>query len=131
MKRYLLPKGRFSRTQYWICIAIFFAACALAGLLCDQFSPPDWLKITISYPLVLPAGYVLFIGQIRRWHDRDKTAWWLLINLIPILGWLWSSIELGFLPGMKGGNRFGPDPLREKVMKANEGNHIDEPNPTA
>lgn len=50
-------------------------------------------------------------GQAKRWHDRDKSGWWVLIALIPLIGPIWSLIELGFLPGTAGPNRFGPDPL--------------------
>ncbi|OAD23398.1 membrane protein containing DUF805 [Candidatus Thiomargarita nelsonii] len=49
--------------------------------------------------------------QVKRWHDRNKSGWWVLINLIPIIGWIWALIEVGFLPGTKGNNRFGSDPL--------------------
>lgn len=47
----------------------------------------------------------------KRWHDRDKSGWWSLIVLIPIIGGLWMLIELGFLRGTDGPNRFGPDPI--------------------
>ena len=49
--------------------------------------------------------------SIKRWHDRDKTGWWVLINLVPFIGTLWTLIECGFLAGTRGENRFGPDPL--------------------
>jgi len=49
--------------------------------------------------------------QAKRWHDRDKSAWWVLINLIPVIGFLWSIIENGFLQGTPGPNRFGVQPL--------------------
>ena len=49
----------------------------------------------------------------KRWHDRDKSGWWTLIGLVPIIGGLWMLIELGFLRGTEGPNRFGPDPIGE------------------
>ena len=49
--------------------------------------------------------------SIKRWHDRNKAGWWLLILLVPVLG-IWNLIECGFLPGTPGTNRFGPDPRR-------------------
>jgi uncharacterized membrane protein YhaH (DUF805 family) len=48
--------------------------------------------------------------NVRRWHDRNKSGWMVLINLIPIVGGLWSFLELGFLPGTKWVNEYGPDP---------------------
>ncbi len=47
---------------------------------------------------------------VKRWHDRDKSGWWVLINLIPIIGWFWTLIECGFLDGTVGPNKYGPDP---------------------
>jgi len=46
----------------------------------------------------------------KRWHDLNKSGWWSLINLIPIVGQIWLFIELGFLKGTPGSNRFGEDP---------------------
>jgi uncharacterized membrane protein YhaH (DUF805 family) len=62
------------------------------------------------------AGLVLslwggIVGQIKRWHDRDKSGWFVLVNLIPFVGPIWVLVELGFLRGTAGPNRFGPDPL--------------------
>ena len=48
------------------------------------------------------------IVYIKRFHDRDKSGWWVLIGLIPIIGAIWLLIELGFLKGTDGPNRFGP-----------------------
>lgn len=53
---------------------------------------------------IIPAVLV----YIKRWHDRDKSGWWMLIMLLPIIDAIWALIELGFLPGTPGPNRFGP-----------------------
>lgn len=87
--------------------------------------------------VVLLAGTAV---TVRRLHDRDKAWWWilvfvcapdLLLTLAQILDEgemanasvlfviqfaalalaVWGSIELGFLRGTAGANRFGPDPL--------------------
>lgn len=49
----------------------------------------------------------------KRWHDRDKSGWWSLILLVPIIGFFWVLIECGFLRGTEGPNRFGPDPVAD------------------
>ncbi len=49
--------------------------------------------------------------SVKRWHDRDKSGWWVLIGLVPLIGGLWALIETGFLPGTEGDNQYGPDPL--------------------
>jgi uncharacterized membrane protein YhaH (DUF805 family) len=48
--------------------------------------------------------------QVKRWHDRDKTAWMVLINFIPIVGFFWTLIECGLMDGTPGPNRYGPSP---------------------
>jgi uncharacterized membrane protein YhaH (DUF805 family) len=50
----------------------------------------------------------IIIVYIKRFHDRDKSGWWVLIGLIPVIGAIWLLIELGFLKGTPGPNRFGP-----------------------
>lgn len=59
---------------------------------------------------VLQVWISLAIG-VKRYHDRDRKGWWLLIVLIPVIGSLWLFVVLGFLKGTEGANRFGPDPL--------------------
>ena len=63
---------------------------------------------TLVFVLFLWVGLAV---QIKRWHDRDKSGWWALLNLVPLIGTLWILIECGFLRGTYGANRFGPDPL--------------------
>jgi uncharacterized membrane protein YhaH (DUF805 family) len=66
------------------------------------------LIITIAYVVV-----TLWIGlaiAIKRWHDRDKGAVWVLIALIPFVGAIWTLVECGFMDGTAGPNRFGPSP---------------------
>ncbi|MGK3373215.1 DUF805 domain-containing protein, partial [Citrobacter youngae] len=47
--------------------------------------------------------------QFRRLHDTDRSAWWLLVLLIPIVGWL-VIIIFNCQNGTPGSNRFGADP---------------------
>lgn len=42
-------------------------------------------------------------------HDTNRSAWWLLLILLPIIGWIWLFV-LYVLEGTRGPNRFGPDP---------------------
>jgi len=59
------------------------------------------------------AAVAMWVGlalQIKRWHDRDKGAVWVLINLIPFIGALWALVECGFMDGTPGPNKYGPSP---------------------
>ena len=49
---------------------------------------------------------------VKRCHDRDRSGWFVFIVLIPLVGTLWYLIEIGFLRGTFGSNKYGADPLR-------------------
>jgi uncharacterized membrane protein YhaH (DUF805 family) len=65
-------------------------------------------EIAVNLLLVWPA---VAIGA-KRWHDRGKSAWWVLVALVPLVGWLWTLVENGCLRGEPGDNRYGPPPAR-------------------
>ncbi len=48
--------------------------------------------------------------SVKRWHDRNQSGWWVLVYLIPVIGWIWTLIANGLLRGTPGANRFGDDP---------------------
>ena len=54
-----------------------------------------------------------FCVTAKRWHDRNKSAWWILLGSIPVIG-LWTVIENGFLSCTDGPNHFGDDQLAGK-----------------
>jgi uncharacterized membrane protein YhaH (DUF805 family) len=70
---------------------------------------------TVGGILMLVFGLVMLWSslaiQVKRWHDRDKSAWWLLMNFVPFIGAIWVLVECGFLRGTEGQNNYGPDPL--------------------
>jgi uncharacterized membrane protein YhaH (DUF805 family) len=57
------------------------------------------------------ATWISIVVGIKRFHDRNKAGWWILIILVPVIGSLWYLIECGFLKGTPGPNNYGPDPL--------------------
>jgi uncharacterized membrane protein YhaH (DUF805 family) len=48
--------------------------------------------------------------SVKRWHDRGKSGWWVLVTLIPVIGWAWAVVENGLMPGTAGANRHGDAP---------------------
>ncbi len=63
-----------------------------------------WL---IVYPSTAYLGLAL---NAKRWHDRNKSGWWSLLGLIPVLGLFLIVFELGCYKGTSGPNKYGPDP---------------------
>jgi uncharacterized membrane protein YhaH (DUF805 family) len=107
-------KGRVSRQRYWL-MMLLTLPFAIAGAFFDARQGQEPLQgsgVLFLLPIVWPALAV----TIKRWHDRDKSGWWVLINLIPIIGDIWSLVENGFLKGTSGDNRFGPDPLAKENL---------------
>ena len=110
---FLSPQGRLNRKPYWIGVLILLAIQLVGNLLFANFDreAPSIPALIVSLLLLYPS---VVLG-IKRCHDRDHPGWWLLIVLIPLLGPLWLLVELGFLRGTPGPNRFGPDPLGDEA----------------
>jgi uncharacterized membrane protein YhaH (DUF805 family) len=98
-------KGRIHRSGYWFCHLILFPFFIVAGILHDSI----WMYI-ISVPLLWP-WLALYS---KRLHDRNKSAWWNLLGLIPVVGSLWLFVECGFLRGTVGRNKYGDDPIKTR-----------------
>jgi uncharacterized membrane protein YhaH (DUF805 family) len=110
MSNLFTSDGRIPRSTYWKYIIVFYLVGAVMGWIGEK-SGSDVLRVVMGL-LFLPIALIGILVQIKRWHDRDKSGWWVLINLVPCIGFFWSLIELGFLKGTTGENRFGPDPLQ-------------------
>ena len=65
----------------------------------------------IGLLLVVLAVWIGLAMGVKRYHDRNKSGWWVLIALVPVIGGLWYLIECGFLRGTAGPNQYGADPL--------------------
>jgi uncharacterized membrane protein YhaH (DUF805 family) len=115
-------EGRINRAKFWlVLIGISFVELIVVGatggsayLYADSRADMESMGSAGFIPLVvfIPLLWIGLAVHVKRWHDRDKSGWWILINLVPVIGGLWSLIETGFLPGTRGPNRFGPDPLQ-------------------
>jgi uncharacterized membrane protein YhaH (DUF805 family) len=103
--------GRIGRAQYWLGYAIQLALLAF-GYICLLYGEEyqNILALAASLLIFLPSIWVGLSIMAKRYHDRDKSAWWILICLIPIIGGIWQLVELGCLRGTEGSNDYGPDP---------------------
>ena len=107
-KEFLLNwQGRINRAQYWAFVLIYLGGAIVLSIVESIIGTGGLLGGIYALAALYPSICVL----IRRWHDRDKSGWWTLIGLIPIVGAIWILVECGCLPGTSGPNRFGPDPL--------------------
>jgi len=103
-------EGRISRKPFWIFnIAVAFIAVILEFLFGINIIAEEFDNKSLIFFLII-LGPSLAV-QAKRWHDRNKSAWWILIHFVPIIGPIYALIQNGFLAGTKGKNRFGDDPL--------------------
>jgi uncharacterized membrane protein YhaH (DUF805 family) len=110
---YFSPAGRVNRKQWWLWLILPAVVVSILLAVLDRkmgtMNPATHvgtLGMIWSLIILIPA----LIVDIKRFHDRDKSGWWVLIALVPIVGAIWLLIELGFLGGTPGPNRFGPPP---------------------
>ena len=122
-------EGRMRRRDFWLClICLGLLQGVLYSLMAAMFAPlwltayshdttvtvwGGWWAMMFAPPMLLLHFLLLWprvaIG-VKRCHDRDKSGLWLLLWFIPFLGWLWLLIDLGFLDGTPGPNKYGPSP---------------------
>ncbi len=102
-------KGRISRRTYWLTAVLrTLVIIVCVSMLFNEPVHPIVLSLVVLFGLL--ACYSGPI-QVKRWHDMDKSGWWELIELVPVVGIWWAIFECGFFKGTEGSNRFGPDPL--------------------
>jgi uncharacterized membrane protein YhaH (DUF805 family) len=102
-------EGRIPRRTYWgftllatgAFYALFFALMAILG---------ENTGAIVSLIIWIPMLWCGLAIAAKRWHDRDKSAWWILIALVPFIGGIWTFVECGSLRGTEGANRYGEDP---------------------
>jgi uncharacterized membrane protein YhaH (DUF805 family) len=134
-------KGRMARGRYWL-TTLVLTVLIIAVVMLTSFLP-DLLGWPLSDEAILVVFVVLSLVSIfpmvavstKRLHDRNKTGWWLAAMYVPpvisevslgetpessfisLVFTLWALIELGFLRGTAGPNRFGVDPLAPQTER--------------
>lgn len=119
LSKYATFDGRASRPEFWwwtlavfllIVVTQFIDGALIAPMLGSPAFGEDAgqpLSVLVSLGLLLPN----IAAGVRRLHDINKRGWWILIGLIPLLGFL---VLLYFYvqPSDAGRNGYGePDPL--------------------
>jgi len=112
-KKFFNFKDRASRSEYWY-FQLVFAIVSLPLFIYEDSSNDTHLIYTgISAIIVL----ILFIPAIsvsvRRLHDINKSGWFVIISVIPYIGWIILAIML-IGKGTLGKNKFGKYPLKFK-----------------
>jgi len=76
--KYATFDGRATRSEFWWFALFTVLASAILGMISETASG------VFSLAVLLPS---LAVGA-RRLHDTDRSGWFLLLWLIPIVGWI-------------------------------------------
>ena len=104
LKKYGVFDGRASRSEYWYFIlfnTIIYVGILIVGIAIKV----EFLVFIYGIAVIIPSLAV----AVRRLHDTDRSGWWILISLIPLIG---SIILLIFLVtgSSRGNNQYGTEP---------------------
>ena len=110
--KYATFEGRARRSEYWWFVLFNFIVSFVLAMLFggggNGFGG-DIFSMIWTLATLLPS---LAVGA-RRLHDTNRSGWWLLIALIPLIGMI-VLIVFCASRGTPGPNRFGQDPLQTR-----------------
>lgn len=132
--------GRINRAKYWLTFPVYFGALfalyVLARIFAGLVGMPE-LAILILFIAFIPVVISCVAVSIKRLHDRNKSAWWLIVfyglpvllssigrysgldfvfQLAGLALSIWALVEIGILRGTSGTNIYGPDPLAVRAV---------------
>lgn len=106
-KNYVNFKGRARRSEFWYGYLFY-------GLVTIPIALVTLDMETLTYgPLFYLWSFATFLPllsvTVRRLHDVNKSGWYYLMGLIPLVGWVFVLIAL-LKESDQGENRFGTQP---------------------
>jgi uncharacterized membrane protein YhaH (DUF805 family) len=102
---YVNFEGRASRSEFWWWF-LFAILVAIAANIIDAIIGAPIFTLITGLGLLLPN----LAMSVRRLHDTNRTGWWILIGLIPLIGFI--VLLIFYLEqGNPGPNQYGPPPV--------------------
>ena len=105
LKKYAVFSGRARRKEYWMFVLFNIIFTVIAAIIDALIGSPYIIYALYCLAMIIPAIAV----AARRLHDTDRSGWWILICLVPIVGAIILIIFL-VLDSQPGENRFGANP---------------------
>jgi uncharacterized membrane protein YhaH (DUF805 family) len=107
--KYVDFNGRARRSEYWWWVLFTVIIGVVAGIIdailgTDNGTGSGLVGGAANLALLLPS---LAVGA-RRLHDTGRSAWWLLLWIAIIIGWI--VLIIFFVQDSEGDNRYGPSP---------------------
>ncbi|MCD0168786.1 DUF805 domain-containing protein [Deinococcus sp. 23YEL01] len=112
-KKYGQVSGRARRREYWMYTLIYVLIAsilivieeALGLTVGDELSHVGVLSNLFALAMFSPSLGV----TIRRLHDTGRSGWWMLISIVPVIGWI-AIIVFLVSDSAQGSNKWGPNP---------------------
>jgi uncharacterized membrane protein YhaH (DUF805 family) len=104
LRKYFDFTGRATRSEFWW----FFLFTILVGMLTGLANEVGMLPSFLESLLVLALWIPGFAVATRRLHDTNRSGWWQLLHLLPLIGTL--ILIFWFIQRSDQANRFGPAP---------------------
>lgn len=105
VKKYAVFNGRAHRTEYWMFVLFYVLIYIGLAVIEGVLGGPGILTLIFGLGLLVPSIAV----TARRLHDTGRSGWWILISLVPLVGWIVLLVFM-VLDGTPGDNVFGPNP---------------------
>lgn len=99
---YFNAKGRASRSEYWwwyLFTILASIAVSLLGVILDYFSGIEFISTILTWGLSILILIPNICVQIRRYHDINRSGWWILCPIVCII--------FLFFAGDEGENDYG------------------------
>lgn len=105
LKKYAVFSGRARRTEYWMFFLFNFIISFVLAFIEGIVGGPGIIGLLYSLAVLIPGIAV----SVRRLHDTNRSGWWLLIGLVPLIG---AIVLLVFMvqDSQQGDNHYGPNP---------------------
>jgi uncharacterized membrane protein YhaH (DUF805 family) len=111
LRKYAVFAGRARRKEYWIfglIHALIIFALRYPHFLTETINPErhlDQMRMLYVFATAIPFVAV----SVRRLHDTNRSGWWCLLVLIPLVGFIPALIFMAE-DSQPGENRYGPNP---------------------
>ena len=116
IRKYTVFSGRSRRSEYWYFVlfnTLIIVALTVVDVATGMYSiegDVGLLSGIYSLAVFIPS----FAVTVRRLHDTDRSGWWVLLAVVPIVGVI-VLIVFFATDGTPGANRFGENPKRAEV----------------
>jgi uncharacterized membrane protein YhaH (DUF805 family) len=114
LKKYAVFTGRARRAEYWSFWLVNFVIIVVLSVVGGFLGRAVGSFLVGIYSLAVLVPHLAV--AVRRLHDTGKSGWWVLILLVPFVGWI-ALLILLVLEGQPGDNEYGPNPKSAAVLQ--------------